>query len=176
MVALAGQIVTVTGGAGFANADIHATIRSDLIQDDGDGLASTLNDQAMPFVVNHLFGGDSRASVAWDTKPPADLNAEATAISAAAKAIGRREHRAPPYGMRVDAKEIATRFKMPVEIIDRRSCRRATRPTASSAVGRSRGAARREDDGARDYALRARELEPVPPLRRRARAETSSRA
>jgi hypothetical protein len=118
MVALAGQIVTITGGAGFANADIHASIRSDLIQDDGDGLAATINDQALPFVVNRLFGGDSYASVAWDTKPPADLNAEATAISAAAKAIDDANTALAPYGMRVDAKEIATRFKMPVEIID----------------------------------------------------------
>jgi hypothetical protein len=117
MVALAGQIVTVTGGVGFANADIHATIRSDLIQDDGDGLASTLNDQAMPFIVNQLFGGDACASVGWDTKPPADLNAEATAISSAAKAITDANEALRPYGMRIDAKEIATRFKMPVEII-----------------------------------------------------------
>lgn len=117
MVGLAGQIVTITGGAGFANADIHASIRSDLIQDDGDGLAATLNDQALPFIVNQLFGGDSRATVGWDTKPPADLNAEAGAISAAAKAIVDANAALLPYGMRIDAKEIATRFKMPVEII-----------------------------------------------------------
>lgn len=117
MVALAGQIVTITGGAGFANADIHASIRSDLIQDDGDGLASTLNDQALPFIVNQLFGGDAYLSIGWDTKPPADLNAEATAMSAASKAITDANEALAPYGMRIDAKEIATRFKMPVEVI-----------------------------------------------------------
>lgn len=117
MVAIAGQVVTVDGGVGFANADIHASIRSDLIQDDGDGLAATINDQALPFVVNKLFGGDSFVSIGWDTKPPADLNAEATAISAAAKAIGDANVALQPYGMRIDAKEIATRFKMPVEQI-----------------------------------------------------------
>lgn len=117
MVALAGQIVTITGGAGFANADIHATIRSDLIQDDGDGLASTINDQALVCVVNRLFGGDAFVSIGWDTKPPADLKAEADAISAAAKAIGDANVALSPYGMRIDAKEIATRFKMPVEVV-----------------------------------------------------------
>lgn len=118
MVALAGQVVTVDGGVGFANADIHASIRSDLIQDDGDGLAATINDQALPFVTNLLFGGDAYASVGWDTKPPADLNAEATAMSAAAKAIGDANTALLAYGFRIDAREIATRFKMPVEIID----------------------------------------------------------
>lgn len=117
MVALAGQIVTITGGAGFANADIHASIRSDLIQDDGDGLAATINDQALPFVVNRLFGGDSFVAIGWDTKPPADLNAEATAISAAAKAITDANAALQPYGMRIDAREIATRFKMPIELV-----------------------------------------------------------
>jgi uncharacterized protein DUF935 len=117
MVALAGQVVTVDGGVGFSNADIHASIRSDLIQDDGDGLATTINDQALPFVVNRLFGGDSFVSIGWDTKPPADLNAEAIAMSAAAKAITEANAALEAYGMRIDAKEIATRFKMPVEII-----------------------------------------------------------
>lgn len=134
MVALAGQIVTIDGGAGFANADIHATIRSDLIQDDGDGLASTLNDQALPFIVNQLFGGDSYASIGWDTKPPADLNAEATAISAASKAITEANVALGPYGMRIDAREIATRFKMPVEIIGETDGAGRSLPTAEPPI------------------------------------------
>ncbi len=132
MVALAGQIVTITGGAGFANADIHASIRSDLIQDDGDGLAATLNDQALPSIVNRLFGGDAFVSIDWDTKPPADLNAEATAISAAAKAITDANAALQPYGMRVDAKEIATRFKMPVETVGEDSAPVGALPTGDA--------------------------------------------
>ena len=114
MIFLAGQIVTITGGAGFANADIHATIRSDLIQGDGDSLAATLNDQALRPVVNKLFGGGARLSVAWDTKPPGDLTAEATAISAASNAIESANRALAPYNLRVDAREICTRARIPV--------------------------------------------------------------
>lgn len=117
MVGIAGQIVTVTGGAGFANADIHATIRSDLIQGDGDGLAATINAQGLRPLINRLYGGGARATVAWDTRPPADLKAEADSISAAAKAIDDANTALAPYGMRIDAKEMATRFKIPYTII-----------------------------------------------------------
>lgn len=114
MIALAGQIVTITGGAGFANADIHATIRSDLIQDDGDGLAATLNSQAMPHIVARMFGGGAKASVKWDTKPPGNLNSEATAITAMATAIDAANRALAPYDMKVDARELTTRFQVPV--------------------------------------------------------------
>lgn len=113
MVGLAGQIVTVTGGAGFANADIHATIRSDLIQGDGSGLADTINRYGLRPLINRLFGCKARATVAWDTRPPVDLSAEAAAISAAAKAITDANQALEPYGLRVDATEMATRFKIP---------------------------------------------------------------
>lgn len=113
MIGLAGQIVTVDGGAGFANADIHATIRTDLIQGDAQGLAATLNEQGLRPLVNRLFGHKARATVAWDTRPPVDLTADATAIKAAAEAIKAANEALAPYGLRVDATEMATRFKIP---------------------------------------------------------------
>ncbi len=117
MVGVAGQVVTIDGGAGFSNADIHATIRTDLIQGDGDGLAATLNIQGMRPLVNRLFGGGARGMVAWDTRPPADRKAEADAISAASKAITEANAALAPYGLRVDAKEMVTRFKIPYTVI-----------------------------------------------------------
>jgi len=113
MIGIAGQIVTVDGGAGFANANIHATIRSDLIQGDAQGLAATLNVQGMRPLINRLYGSKARGTVAWDTRPPIDLTAEANAISAAAKAISEANAALEPYGLRVDASEMATRFKIP---------------------------------------------------------------
>jgi hypothetical protein len=55
--------------------------------------------------------------VAWDTRPPADRKAEADAMSAAAAAIDAANTALAPYGLRVDAKEIATRFKIPYTVI-----------------------------------------------------------
>lgn len=114
MISIAGQIVTVTGGAGFANADIHATIRSDIVQDDADGLAYTINSQGLACIVNRRYGGDASGSVQWDTRPPADLKAEAEAMTACATAVEQTNRVFAPYGMKVDAREMATRFKVPV--------------------------------------------------------------
>lgn len=117
MVGVSGQTVSTDGGAGFQNSDIHATIRSDLIQGDGDGLASTMNTQGLRPLINRLYGGGARGMVAWDTRPPADRKAEAEAIGAAADAIDKANAALAPYGMRIDAREMATRFKIPYTII-----------------------------------------------------------
>jgi len=116
MISIAGQIVTVTGGSGFANANIHATIRSDLIQGDGNALASTLNDQALPPVVFDVTCGDMNARVwlAWDTRPPADLASGAASLSAAATAINDVTAALTPHGLKADVPAIAARFAVPV--------------------------------------------------------------
>src|SRR6185369_1977614 len=90
IVTLAGQLVTTTGGAGFQNANIFSTIRTDLIQSDADGLAETLQMQAIPVWANERFGSaaaDASTRAYWDVTPPKDLNAEATAINQAAIAV-----------------------------------------------------------------------------------------
>ncbi len=117
MIGVAGQTVSTTGGAGFQNSDIHATIRTDLIQGDGDALAATLNIQGMRPLINRLYGAGARGMVAWDTRPPADRKAEADAMSAAAAAINATNTALAPYGLRVDAKEMVTRFKIPYTVI-----------------------------------------------------------
>jgi hypothetical protein len=113
MIGIAGQIVTVDGGAGFANANIHATIRSDLIQGDGQALASTINEQGLRPIINRLYGSASRGAIEWDTRPPGDLSKEAQAIMAAAQAMEAANRVMQSYGVRVDAAEIATRFRIP---------------------------------------------------------------
>ncbi|WP_437982937.1 phage portal protein family protein [Sorangium sp. So ce117] len=115
MISVAGQVVTVTGGAGFANANIHATIRADLIQGDAEALAATLNTQALPVVLPEgRFPLGVRATVAWDTRPPANLKSEAESLSAAAKAMDDCAAALQRQGLQVDARSLAARFAIPV--------------------------------------------------------------
>jgi len=114
MITAAGQVVTVTGGAGFANADIHATIRGDLIEGDGQGLAGTLNAQAVPHVLRHALGCGADAVVEWDTRPPANRKEEAEALTAAATAIAACRAQAQADGLTLDTKTLYARFAVPL--------------------------------------------------------------
>lgn len=114
MVAIAGQIVTVTGGSGFANAAIHATIRGDLIQGDGQSLADTLNRQAIPWLLRRLLGAGANATVSWDTRAPSNRKEEADSLAAAAKAIGEVATTLRAHGLEVDVLALAARFAVPL--------------------------------------------------------------
>lgn len=117
MVALAGQIVTTTGGSGFANADIHQNIRKDLVQDTGDALAYTINTQGLPqFIVSH-WGVDALEDstiVEWDTATPADRGSEAATMVQLGTAVTGLNAALAPYEAQVDISEIATRFGVPI--------------------------------------------------------------
>lgn len=126
MIALAGQIVTTTGGSGFANADIHKSIRADLIKDTGDGLAYTLNTQVIPSYVAAVHGVDAvlegGASVEWDTSPPKDLKIEAESLIASGEAIEKLSAVLAAFDMNVDATVIADRFGIPaVAVAEKRA-------------------------------------------------------
>lgn len=117
MIALVGSTVMVDGGTGFANAGIHATVRGDLITETGDGLAHTVNQQGLLPWANWRFGAAvARAGVrvAWDTTPPADLEKGAKVLQAAAQAIDALDASLAKHGMQLDAREINTRFGIPV--------------------------------------------------------------
>lgn len=113
MVALAGQVVTTDGGAGFANADIHRGIRQDLIQETGEALAYTINTQGIPQYAAMAFGVDvleTPAWVEWDTKTWTDLNQESDVLSKLGPAIQALENALAPFGENIDVRELATRF------------------------------------------------------------------
>lgn len=91
MLRIAGQVVTQTGGPGFANAEIFAVIQSHLVARTGQDEAATLNTQAIPQFLHWarkaglITSGD--AELQWDTTPPQQRKVEAEAYSAAAKAF-----------------------------------------------------------------------------------------
>jgi len=101
IIATAGQMVTTDGGTGFANADIHKSIRADLIKATADALAYTINTQGIPQWVVKRFGIealDESAIVSWDVEPPKDLKSAADAMLGFANALKALTEAMAPYG------------------------------------------------------------------------------
>lgn len=118
MVALAGQVVTTTGGAGFANADIHKSIRADIIQAIADGLAYTVNTQIIPpwaLTTHDSTPLEERAIVEWDVAPPKERAAEAASLSQAAQAAKAWREELRAYGRRPAIEQVVSKFGVPVE-------------------------------------------------------------
>lgn len=115
-VTIAGQVVTVDGGAGFQNSDIHRLIRGDIITDCAKAIAYTLNTQAIPPWIYAWYGGDAirnGAIVEYDSARPKDLKAEADSMVAAAQAVAQLREVLANYGRDVDVREVMTRFSVP---------------------------------------------------------------
>lgn len=118
VIALAGQVVTTEGGAGFSNADVHKSIRADLIQATADALAYTVNTQITPAFVIARWGEEALARspvLTWDVAPPKDRNNEAQALVSAAAALKAWREELEVHGLKPDAAAFAARFGLPVE-------------------------------------------------------------
>lgn len=117
IIAVAGQTVTTDGGAGFANADIHKSIRADLIQATAESLAHTINTQSLPWYIVENFGEaalDDPATMEWDVTPPKDRTAEATSLTQASNAMEQLTKALGTHGMKLDAESFAIQFGIPV--------------------------------------------------------------
>lgn len=90
-IAVTGNTVLSDGATGFVNTDIFKSIRSDLVQGDGDGMAHTVNTQVLPPWVCDEFGEEALdeggVRMAWNTKPPKDKNGEAQVVVTVATAV-----------------------------------------------------------------------------------------
>lgn len=120
-IAVVGSTVLVDGGTGFANADAHKTIRSDIIKDVADALAHTVNTQIIPQFVLARWGEEEllrSPALEWDTKPPKDQKESAEATQAFGEALTAANTALAPYGKCVDAVEFAMQFGVPVVNID----------------------------------------------------------
>lgn len=120
MVAVCGQVVTVTGGTGFANADIHKTIREDLIKSDGDALAYTINTQGIPMFLAQRYGIDAIqnrfTAVEWNTATPVELKAEADTMMSLASGLEKLAAVLETMGKSqdLDVDTLLTRFAIPM--------------------------------------------------------------
>lgn len=117
IIALSGQSVTVDGGAGFQNSDIHKSIRADLIKGTADGLAYTINTQGLPVYVALVYGEDAVDNkpclVEWDVTPPKDRNAEALSMVTASQAITGLTVALEPAGLDVETPQLCEQFSIP---------------------------------------------------------------
>lgn len=117
IIAVAGQTVTVDGGAGFSNSDIHKSIRADLIKATADALAYTINTQGIPPFVVERFGIealDHTAVVEWDVTPSKDRAAEAQSLATTAQAITQLTEALKQHGRELDIDALCARFGVPV--------------------------------------------------------------
>jgi hypothetical protein len=116
-IAVCGQSVTVDGGAGFSNSDIHKSIRADLIKESADTLAHCLNTQALTAFVSCMWGADAVLSrpvaVEWDVTPPKDRNSEAMALSAFAQAVTALTTALAPSGLAPNVQQLVDRYHVP---------------------------------------------------------------
>lgn len=114
IVCVAGQTVTTDGGAGFANADIHKSIRADLIQATADSLAYTINSQGLPAWIASRWGIGALANpavVAWDVAQPRERAQEAASLVAAATSLTALRE---AYGARLDLDLFAKTHGIPL--------------------------------------------------------------
>lgn len=116
IIALAGQLVTTTGGAGFANADIHKSIRADIIKAIADSLAHTVNTQCLPqWIVTH-FGIEAlehRVTVSWDVAPPKDREAEGRALMSLGQGMAALAATLSAYGRDIDIDTLLSTHGIP---------------------------------------------------------------
>ena len=118
IIAVAGQTVTVDGGAGFSNSNIHKSIRADLIKATADSLAYTINTQGIPPFVVARFGIEAlehTAVVEWDVTPPQDRAAEAQSLVTTATAITMLTEALAAHGREVDIDALCARYAIPVK-------------------------------------------------------------
>lgn len=118
VIALAGQTVTTDGGTGFANADIHKSIRADLIKETADALAYTINTQVLPQFVVETMGEDALeqggATVEWDVTPPKDNELAAKAVKAFGEGLTALTAALQPYGLAPDVASMCVAFNIPL--------------------------------------------------------------
>lgn len=118
IIAVAGQEVTVDGGAGFQNSDVHKSIRADLIKETADALAYTINTQGIPPWIVKRWGIDALADsavVEWDVTPPKDRTAEGAALQTVGTAIKTLNEGMAAAGYEVDVPRLADKFAIPIK-------------------------------------------------------------
>lgn len=120
-VAIAGQTLTteVKGGS-LAAAQVHETIRADLITSDEQTFSTTLHEQSIRPWTLFNFGSDARAPWArWDVTPPEDQHETANTQKARAEAqeaVARSVRAWLELGVPLDLEALAEEYDIPMAV------------------------------------------------------------
>lgn len=120
-ICIAGQVVTVDGGAGFSNADVHQAIRADIVKRDADAIAYTINTQILPQYIASGWGVediDIGAQIEFDVSRPKDLKDEAASLKDVATAIAQLSPVLQAAGYKLDMAELTMRYGIPVVSVE----------------------------------------------------------
>lgn len=98
--AVLGQTLTVEAGGSLAQAKVHDKVRIDILEDDADQLASTINRDLVSWFVGFNFGADVKAPyAAFPVSEPEDIAAMTDALAALV-----------PLGLKVSMSEVRDRI------------------------------------------------------------------
>jgi phage gp29-like protein len=113
-IAVLGQnLTTEVQGGSRAAAEVHDRVRNDLVESDGEQLATCLHVQVLqPWAEFNYGSGDDAPWPCWETEPPIDTKARADTLNAAADALNKFR----TGGVPVDVQEYADEFEL--ELID----------------------------------------------------------
>lgn len=117
MIALAGQLVSITGGTGFSSEDLYASVRYDLIQETATPLAHTVSTQVLPFYtyLNHRDQFEDAPGFQYDVRRPSDLTSEAAIYTALGAGLKSIEEASAKYGLDIDAAAVFRKFGLDVK-------------------------------------------------------------
>ncbi len=114
-IALAGQVVTTEGTAGFSDGNVHDVIKQDLIRFDGKRLSSCLYEQSLKPWARLNYGSATDAPrPKWQTKKPADASEKADGLGKLGDAITKLDAALAAHGMKCDVKKIVAEMDLPV--------------------------------------------------------------
>lgn len=112
MIALAGQLVSTTGGSGFSSEDLYSAIRYDLIQGTAVPQAHTISTQVIPYYtwLTHPEKLQDSPGFRYKVQRPADLKAEATILTALGNGAKSLMDVAKQSGYKLDVARVFARF------------------------------------------------------------------
>ena len=119
LIAANGTTVTATGGSGFISEGLFRAVSQDLVKQGADVLAYFVNTQGLPAFAAHVFGDaaiDYAPIVEYDARPPQDINAAASSMTAIAGAMGALSRELDALGYELDTQEIVARYGVPARL------------------------------------------------------------